>query len=203
MDKKSHAQSSIEWNYLCIPKHQRLHRCSFGIDKLFHSSYYNGCNNVSMLIGSNNTLWPDGRIRLFAHHNTPYHHYADLSESIELLKCFPGTLCLEWVSKIKSVLSVILQAIHGALRIQLTHFTYDDCDYACTLFCHHHQIGRMTHLLLFRVRLWNNGMRCMSFLCLWYWLQHSWLSVLHEAGIGLPEIVKGNVCFEFNWVWKL
>ena len=93
-----------------------------------------------------------------------YHQYADLSESIELLKCLPGTLCLEWVFKIKSVLSVILQAIQGALRFQLTHFTYDDCENTCTLLWHHHQIGSLTHLLLFRVRSRNNGMRCMSFL---------------------------------------
>ena len=34
-----------------------------------------------------------------------YHHYADLSESIELLKCLSGTFCLECVSEIESVLS--------------------------------------------------------------------------------------------------
>ena len=55
-----------------------------------------------------------------------YHHYADLSEGIELLKCLPGTFCLECVSKIKPILSIICHAIHGAVRIQLTHFSYDD-----------------------------------------------------------------------------
>ena len=29
--------------------------------------------------------------------------------------------------------------------------------------CYHHQIGNMNYYLLFRVRSWNNGVRCMSF----------------------------------------
>ena len=51
-----------------------------------------------------------------------YHHYADLSESIVLLKCLSGTLCLGCVSKINSNLSIIFHEIHvyGAVRIQLT-----------------------------------------------------------------------------------
>ena len=50
-----------------------------------------------------------------------------------------------------------------AVCIQLTHLSYDDCENVCTLFYLHHQIGSMTHLPLFRVRSWNNGMHCMSF----------------------------------------
>ena len=39
----------------------------------------------------------------------------------------------------------------------------------CTLSYYHHQIGSMNHQPLFRVRSWNNGMCCMSymFLCRW------------------------------------
>ena len=33
----------------------------------------------------------------------------------------------------------------------------------CTLSYYHHQIGSMTHLILFRLRSWNNGMRCIAF----------------------------------------
>ena len=40
-----------------------------------------------------------------------YHHYADLSENIELLKYLSGTFCLECVSKMKSILSIIFHAI--------------------------------------------------------------------------------------------
>ena len=63
----------------------------------------------------------------------------------------------------KSVLSIIFHAIYGAVPIKLTHFSCDDCENTCTLSCYHIQIGSMTHLLLLRVRSWNNGMRCMSF----------------------------------------
>ena len=89
-------------------------------------------------------------------------HY-DISEGIELLKCLSGAFCLECMSKMKSVLSVIFHAIYGAVRIQLTRFSYDDCENMCTWSYYHHQIGSMTHLPLFRVRSWNNGMCCMSF----------------------------------------
>ena len=98
------------------------------------------------------------------------HHYADLSESIELLKCVSGTSCLQCVSKIKSILSIIFNAIYGAVCIQLTHFSYDDCENMSTLSYHFKQIGSMTHLPLFRIWSCNNGMRCMSFLYYFEWL---------------------------------
>ena len=53
--------------------------------------------------------------------------------------------------------------IYGAVRIQLTHVSYDDFENTCILLYCHHQIGSMTHLSLFRVRSWNNDIRCMSF----------------------------------------
>ena len=37
------------WNYLSIPKLQRLHRWSLGMDKYFHPMHHNGCNYLSML----------------------------------------------------------------------------------------------------------------------------------------------------------
>ena len=39
----------MEWNYLSIPKLQRLHRWSLGMDKLFHPTLHNGCDYISML----------------------------------------------------------------------------------------------------------------------------------------------------------
>ena len=53
------------------------------------------------------------------------------------------------VPKLKSILCVIFHAIDGAVCIQLTHFSCDDCKNTCTLFHHHWQIGSMHHLLLF------------------------------------------------------
>ena len=87
-----------------------------------------------------------------------YHQYADLSES-ELLKWLSGTFCLECVSKIEPILSIIFHAIYEAVRIQVTHFSYDDYENVCTLSYNLHQIGSMTHLPLFRVRSWNNDVR--------------------------------------------
>ena len=33
LDKQSPAQETVEWNYLSIPKLQRIHRWSLGIDR--------------------------------------------------------------------------------------------------------------------------------------------------------------------------
>ena len=76
---------------------------------------------------------------------------------------WPDGCIRECVSKIKSILSIIFHVMYGAVRIQFTHFSYDDCENTCTLSYYHHQIGSMTHLPLFRVRSWNNGMRCIAF----------------------------------------
>ena len=37
------------WNYLSIPKLQRLHRWSLGMDKLFHPALYWACNYLSVI----------------------------------------------------------------------------------------------------------------------------------------------------------
>ena len=44
-----------------------------------------------------------------------YHHYADVSEGIERLKCWSSTTCQVCVCvfKIKSILAIIFHAIHG------------------------------------------------------------------------------------------
>ena len=46
---------------------------------------------------------------------------------------------------------------------QFTHFLCDDWENIYTLSYYHHQIGSMNYYPLFRVRSWNNGMRCKSF----------------------------------------
>ena len=48
-----------------------------------------------------------------------YHHYADVSEGVEFLKCFSRTF-VECVFKIKSVLSIIFHATHGSVCVRLT-----------------------------------------------------------------------------------
>ena len=54
--------------------------------------------------------------------------------------------------------------ICGAVCFQFTHFPCDNWENIYTLsYYHHHQIGIMNYYPLFRVRSWNNGVRCMSF----------------------------------------
>ena len=65
--------------------------------------------------------------------------------------------------KINHILSVIHYTICGAVCFQFTHFSCDDWDNVYTLSYHHHQIGSMNYYPLFRVRSWNNAVRCMSF----------------------------------------
>ena len=67
---------------------------------------------------------------------------------------------VECKSKIKSNFSILSHAIYGTVCIRLTYFPYYDCGNTCTL-SYYQQIG-MTHMLLFRVRSWNNSKRSMS-----------------------------------------
>ena len=90
-----------------------------------------------------------------------------LSEDIELIKCLSDMICR--VCKIKHILSVIHYTICGAVCFQFTHFLRDDWENIHTLSHYHNQTGSMNYYPLFRVRSWNNGMRCMSFYILFFW----------------------------------
>ena len=104
------------------------------------------------------------QIVLVCLHSAPshYHYCANLSEGIELIKARQIYL-VECVSKIKHILSVIHYTICGAVCFQFTHFSCDDWDNIYSLSYYHHQIGSMNYYPLFRVRSWNNGVRCMFF----------------------------------------
>ena len=112
---------------------------------------------------ANNRVHYDLMVEYSSLHSTlpHYNHYADLFEGIELLNACQ-IYFVSSVSKIKSVPSITFRAIYGTVHIQLTHFCYDDCENTCIWSYYHHQIGSMTRLPLFRVRSWNNGMRCVS-----------------------------------------
>ena len=58
-----------------------------------------------------------------------------------------------------------LQMVFACLYITPSHYHFlcDDWENIYTLSYYHHQIGSMNYNPLFRVRSWNNGMRCMSF----------------------------------------
>ena len=102
-------------------------------------------------------VWLADRFLLFVHYTI------SLSS---LCKRYLKTLNLkfvECVSKIKHILLVSHYTICGAVCFKFTHFLCDDWDNVYTLSHYHHQIGSMNYYPLFRVRSWNNGMRCMSF----------------------------------------
>ena len=67
------------------------------------------------------------------------------------------------VSKMGHILSVIYYTIRGAVCFQFTHFLMMIEMIYILLSYYHHQIGNMNYYPLFRVRSWNNGVRCMSF----------------------------------------
>ena len=110
------------------------------------------------------------QIVLVCLYSTPfhYHHCANISEDIELTK-FLSYIFVECVSKIKHILSVIHYTICGAVCFQFTHFPCDDRQNIYTLSYYHRQIGSMNYYPLFRIRLWNNGVRCMS---IFLWRNH-------------------------------
>ena len=51
----------------------------------------------------------------------------------------------------------------GTDELKVWQHPDDDWENIYTLSYHHHQIGSMNYYPLFRVRSWNNGVRCMSF----------------------------------------
>ena len=93
------------------------------------------------------------QIVLVCLYSTPshYHHCANLSEGIELIKG-PSEIFVECVGKTKHILSVIHYTIYGAVCFQFTHFRCDDRGNIYTLSYYHHQIGSMNYYPLFRVR---------------------------------------------------
>ena len=104
------------------------------------------------------------QIVLVCLYSTPshYHHCANLSEGIELMKCLSDIFC-ECVDTIKHILSVIHFILCGAVYFQFTHFPCDDLDNIYTLSFYYHHIGSMNYHPLFKFRSWNNLVRCMSF----------------------------------------
>ena len=118
---------------------------------------------VQLMMSANIRIRFGLQIVLVCLYSTPshYHHCANLSEGIELIKCLSDIFCQ--VCKIKHILSVIHYTIYGAVCFQLAHFSCDDWENIYTLSYYHHQIGSMKYHPLFRVRSWHNGMRCMFF----------------------------------------
>ena len=119
------------------------------------------------------TLGPVGRVRLFADYTI------SLSSLCRLI-------CRHWTTK------MLVRYMRPSVCVRLRQFSQLSfiqymalCVFSlpnylvmivimCTLSYYHHQTGSMNHSPMFRVRSWNNGMRCMSYYVLiikgpYYW----------------------------------
>ena len=122
---------------------------------------------------ANNRVHSDLMVVLVCLRITLHHYQQSYLRVLDLHNAFQ-VHSVEWGYEINSIILVICHAIYGAVYIQLTHSSYDECEIICTLSYYHHQIGSMTHLPLFRVSLWNNGM-C----CIFFYYQHLNLYIQH------------------------
>ena len=87
-----------------------------------------------------------------------YHHCANFSEDIELIKCLSDIFCR--VCKIEHILSVIHYTICGAVYFQSTHFRCDDWENKYTLSYYHHQIGSTWTITHYCLELGHETMLC-------------------------------------------
>ena len=119
---------------------------------------------VQFMMNANNQIRFDFKIVFVYLYITQshYHHCASLSEDIELIKCLSDIVCRVCEQDKAYSLSYPLQNT-WAMCFQLIHFPCDDWENIYTLSYYHNQIGSMDYYPLFRVRSWNNGVRCMSF----------------------------------------
>ena len=85
-----------------------------------------------------------------------YHHYADVSESIELFK-----LLVRYILSSAYLKFIFSCYIWGCALLAYPCLIWV-CENMCSLFYKYHQIGRMNHLPFSRVKSWINDMRCMS-----------------------------------------
>ena len=115
---------------------------------------------VEFMMSANSRIHFGLQIVFICLYITPSHyHCANLYEDIELIKCLSDIFCR--VCKIKHIPSAIHYTICGAVCFQFIYFLCDDWDNLYTLSYYRHEIGSINYYPLFRVRSWNNGMRCM------------------------------------------
>ena len=103
-----------------------------------------------------------------------YHHCANLSEDIELMKL-----------SIFSHLSIIQYMGLCVFRLPISHVMIE---MIYTFSYYHHQIGSMNYYPLFRARSWNNGMHCMSIFLLYYF----WDSQHHCCNMSILSNIENN-----------
>ena len=126
---------------------------------------------VQFMMSANSRIRFGSQIVFVCLYITPshYHHCANFIWRHRTYK-MPVRYNLSSVWVRLSIFFVIHYTICRAVCFQFTHFLRDDWDNIHTLFYYHHQIGSMNYFPLFRVRSWNNCMRCMSFYILMTWI---------------------------------
>ena len=116
-------------------------------------------------------LWPEGRIRLFAHCTSSLSSLYRLKTlnkwnacQIHFVECLSSVFL--WLSRFSRLsfmqLNCYMRLCDFSLPISLMMIVRI-CVYSyfALSYCHH-QFGNMNHSQLFRVTTWNNGMRCIS-----------------------------------------
>ena len=123
-----------------------------------------------------------------------YHHFANLSEDIELMKCLSDIfLSSVWVR-----LSILFQLSiiqYMGLCVFSSPSSLVMIERIYTLSYCHHLIRSMNYHQLFWVRSWNNGMRCMSLLYF-----HSMLRIANWNCIILPSPVGGHEGISLSFI---
>ena len=130
--------------------------------------------SVYVICKRSDTLWPAGRVRLFADYTIPlsslcrliWRHWTNKM----LVRYMLPSVCLRL--RLFSQLSFIQNiglcvfSLHNSLVMIVR---------MCTSSYHHHQIGSMNHWPLFRVRSWN--MVCAVCLTMLFWHVHCTVSI--------------------------
>ena len=128
MEKYSHTQQNVWWNYFSIPKHQRLHRWCLVVDKWFHHTLYDGCSYQSMLGLKLNHISKRGPWRTVL-----MSHRADNQQSWVRL----GSILLFRASTYGTGFRNIFQEVrvHNSSSTLQRHINFDRC--VCTYLCGH------------------------------------------------------------------
>ena len=109
------------------------------------------------------TCWLADRTRLFVQYTISWSSLCKIYlKALNLLNACQ-IYFVECVSKIKHILSVIHYTLCGAVCFQFTHFPCDNWDNIYNLVIIIIKSKVWTYYPLFRVRSWNNCVRCMSF----------------------------------------
>ena len=121
----------------------------------------------SLVMCANNWVCFGPMVILICLHFTLPHHYADVAEGIKLLKCLSGIFCLEYASKINQFSQLSFMQ-WGCVYSAYPFFIWQLWEYVYFILSSS-SIRSLTHLPLFRVGSWNNGMCCISLYILIYW----------------------------------